>query len=249
MTTSEFKKTGRILKEVYAQLEAEAIADGVDIFSAEFSEIRDRVRLAVLTKMGFTLEEYREAKELVAPAKRVNVEEQIERTKEEVAQTQQSVSDLVIPNEEEILAKAKAIAEAVVKAPVIQNNIVERTTIEKPTIVKETVVQTINEEYNDGPLMAEIGYLNDKLDNLEIPEPFDPKELLDQMRSEFGEHFKENINTLGMPDFRKLAMGLQAQIDTLSNQPATGDIILQSPNGTNWQIGITNAGELTATEV
>lgn len=115
-----------------------------------------------------------------------------------------------------MLEKAKEIAETVVKPPVIQNNIVKETIVEKPTIVKETVIQTVHEEFDPNPLYAEIGYLHDRLDKLPLPdvqEPFDPKELLDQMRSEFAERFKENIDMLGMPDFRKLAMGIQAQVD------------------------------------
>jgi hypothetical protein len=68
MTTAEFKRVGRLLKEVYAELEKEALQDGIDIFSEEFRTVRDQLRLEVLKRLGFTLEEYREAKELVTPA-------------------------------------------------------------------------------------------------------------------------------------------------------------------------------------
>ena len=228
MLTSEFKKIGRLLKEVYSELEKEAIADGIDIFSEQYLQVRDAVRLRLLEKMGFTLEEYREAKELVAPAKKVDVIQQVSEASKMTQDVSNRVDAIPVLSEDEILAKAKIQAEAVIKAPVIQNNIVERTTIEKPTIVKEIVVQTINKEADLNPLYAEIGYLHDKLENLEIPEAFDPKELLDQMRSEFGEHLQNNINLKGMPDFRKLAMGLQAQIDSIQQTPggaaAWGDI-------------------------
>lgn len=57
------------------------------------------------------------------------------------------------------------------------------------------------------------------------------------MRSEFSERFKENIDTLGMPDFRKLAMGLQAQIDALGT--STGGS-LPSQTGNNGKYLTTN---------
>jgi len=215
MTTAEFKKVGRLLKEVYAELEKEALESGVDIFSEEFITVRDALRLEVLKRLGFTIEEYRQAKELVAPAKKVDVATQLENVATKTSELESNVQNLHIPDEDELMQKMHQLIRDEVKPPVIQNNIVERTTVEKPSIVYTTVKETVNEEYDDSPLYAEIGYLNDKLDNLEIPETFDPKELLDTMRSEFGEMFEHNINTLGMPDFRKLAMGLQAQIDAL----------------------------------
>lgn len=249
MTSAEFKIIARLLKQVYAELEREALSDGISIDSKEFKQVRDALRLEILKRHGYTIEEYRAAKALVAPARRVDVATQFENVATKTSELESNMQNLHIPDEDEILAKAKEIAEAVVKPPVIQTNIVERTTkvVEKPTIVKETIVET--EEFDANPIYAELGYLNDKLDSLEIPEAFDPKELLDQIRSEFAEKLEENINTLGMPDFRKLAMGLQAQIDEVRSRPTSSDIILQSPNGTNWQIGITNAGELTATEI
>jgi hypothetical protein len=238
MTSAEFKKVGRLLKEIYSELEKEAIVEGIDIFSEEYIRVRDLVRLKTLERLGFTLEEYRQAKELVAPAKKVDVEKQVSEASTIAQDVSNRVDALIVPNEEDILSKAKIIAESVVKAPVIQNNIVERTTIEKPTIVKETVIQTINKETDLNPVYAEIGYLHDKLDTLEIPEAFDPKELLDQIRSEFSERFKENIDTLGMPDFRKLAMGLQAQIDEVRSSSSIGG----TPAGNTTEIQFNDGG-------
>lgn len=145
MTTQEFKKVGRLLKEVYAQLETEALADGVDFFSEEFIQVRDQLRLAVLSRMGFTLEEYRAAKELVAPAKKVDVAKDLLEASKLTQETSNRVDALVIPNEEELLAKAKEIAESIVKAPIIQNNIVERTTkvVEKPTMLKRLLCRPL----------------------------------------------------------------------------------------------------------
>lgn len=258
MTTSEFKKVARLLKEAYKELEAEALKDGVDIFGEEYQQIQSVIRERVLTRLGFTIEEYREAKELVAPARRVDVEQRLSEASKLTQEASERIDALEIPDEEEILAKAKEIAEAVVKPPVIQNNIVERTTVEKPTIVHTTVKETVNEEYDDNPLYAEIGYLNDRLNNIQIPEipDIDAKidELKEEMKNDFMRELEHNIDTLGMPDFRKLAMGLQAQIDEVRTNGGGGGggaavtVMLQSPDLTYWVIGITNNGELTATE-
>lgn len=216
MTIQEFKKTARLLKELYKDLESDALADGVDIFSEEYKTAQTRLRESVLAKLGFTIEEYREAKELVAPAKKVDVAKQVLEASTIAVDASKRLEALVIPNEENILAKAKEIAESVVRAPVIQNNIVERTTkvVEKPTIVHTTVKETVHEEYNDAEIRAEIGYVMDALENLPKPQPtVDVDAKLAELKSEFLEKIEKNINTLDMPDFRKLAMGLQAQID------------------------------------
>lgn len=245
MTTAEFKKVGRLLKEVYKQLEAEALADGVDIFGEEFITVRDALREEVLKRLGFTLEEYREAKALVAPAKKIDVATQLENVATETSAIKESVQNLHIPDEEELLAKAKVIAEEVVKAPVIQNNIVERTIVEKPTHVHTTVKETVNKEFDANPIYAELGYLNDRLDNLPPVPDVDSKieQLRSEMKNDFALNFEDNINTLGMPDFRKLGMGLQAQIDEVrsgSTQDAlTG--LTASVVELNYTDGVTSA--------
>jgi len=207
MTDKEFKKTARILKEAWKELEAEALREGFDIFSETYKEIQDRVRLSVLDNMGFTLDEYREAKERVSPTKKLE---------EDLTATQQKMEGIEVLNDEDVSEIAARIANEFVTAPVVTHNttheIVERTTVEKPTIVKETIHTTEREEYDDNHIMAELGYLNDRLDNL--PKPKVQKTISEnQIRNLFGELFEHNIDTLGLPDFRKLAMGLQDQID------------------------------------
>jgi hypothetical protein len=225
MTTNDFKKVARLLKQVYAELEHEALEEGIDIFSDDFLRVRDALRLEVLKRMGFTLEEYREAKELVAPAKRVDVTAKLNELTE-------SVENLVIPEEEDLLEKAKEIAEAVVKPPVIQNQIVERTTVEKPVHTHTTVKETVNEEFDPSPIYKELELLKEKVAAIKTPEPFDPKGFLDELRSEFEGRFEENINVLGMPDFRKLAMGLQAQIDAIDTSGESGGAVWGEITGT-----------------
>lgn len=71
---------------------------------------------------------------------------------------------------------------------------------------------------------ATIGYLEDKIDSIKIPEQIDVVALKEEVKNIFGEMFKHNIDTLGMPDFRKLAMGLQAQIDESRNNQTSGAV-------------------------
>jgi hypothetical protein len=214
MTSPEFKRIARLLKEVYKDLEERAIRNKIDIFGEEYKRLQDAARLNVLKRFGFTLDEYRAAKEIVAPANRVSTSKSLERAREDIETLYETVSDLEIPDEEELLKKVHEIAEAVVKPPVIKKEIVERTTVEKPTIVKETVNKTINEKYEDGPLWAELGYIQDRLENL--PEPTEPdyEALKDEIRNDFAIFLEHNTNVFDMPDFRKLSMGLQAQVDT-----------------------------------
>ena len=64
--------------------------------------------------------------------------------------------------------------------------------------------------------LAELGgYLEERIDSIKIPEPVDVEEIKKDLETTFGKMLEHNINTLGMPDFRKLAMGLQAQIDSV----------------------------------
>ena len=67
-------------------------------------------------------------------------------------------------------------------------------TVKEPTIVKETVIK--KEEYDASPLMAEIGYLNDKVDKIKIPEPYDDTKLKEELSNEFAKNFKKNIDTI-----------------------------------------------------
>lgn len=208
MTSSQFKQIGRILKQVYAQLEADAIKRGINLMSAEYRALQDKARLAVLNKSGFTLEEYGRAKAEVVGFTQADMLDVAQETK---AFATTAFNKIHIPTKEEITQIALEVAKQFIVPPQITNQIVKETIIEKP--IKETI-NTVNKvEYNDAPLLAELGYIADKVDNIKIPEPVDVGKLKEEIRNEFAENFEKNIDTLGMPDFRKLAMGLQQQID------------------------------------
>jgi hypothetical protein len=237
MTSNEFKKVGRLLKEIYSDLEKEAIGDGIDIFSDEYKQIQDRARQALLDKMGFTLDEYRAAKELVAPAKKVDIQPQIDALK----QAQEAHSNVYIPTTEDITKIAEDVARTHIKAPQIVNQIVKETTVEKPQIIKETTVEKTVEivNYNEKPLQEKIGALSRRIDELNIPvvpPPINVDKLKLELSNEFSANLAYNIDILGMPNFRKLAMGLRQDLDALQEQvnslPAGGSgWTIETPTG------------------
>jgi hypothetical protein len=226
MTTAEFKKIARTLKEVYKQIEAEALAEGISLLSPEYDQLIAIARERVLEAAGYTLQEYREAKAKVSGFSQADLVDHTERTAADIDAALKAIEQEAnrhIPTQEEIEAIAKRVAEAVVKPPQIINQIVKETTIEKPKIVKETV--KIKEEYNDKPLREEIKKVKEKVDSIKIPEAFNPKGLEEKFEAYVAQSFKKNIDTLGMPDFRKLAMGLQEQIDSIERSVAINFII------------------------
>jgi len=216
MTNSEFKKVGRLLKELYKELEAEALKGGVDIFGDEYQILQARVRLALLVKMGFTLEEYVEARDRTVNEQKAERKREMNDLKSSVSKTEQK-----IPTVNDMAE----IAKAYIKAPVITNNtinkIVKEITVKQPIHTKETNTIIEREEYDDRYLMAEIGSLNERLESIKMPEDFDKEGFKKEITNLFGELFEHNINTLGMPNFRKLAMGLQDQLDKLKGSYTT----------------------------
>lgn len=215
MTIPDFKKIGRLLKTLYAEIEKEAIDKGVDISSDEYesflSVAQEKIRELVLAKYGFTLEEYRVAKEETLREQEIERRAPLEQAKQEI---QDKIAQIKIPSTEDITRIAKEESSKIPPRVTHKTEIVKETTKEVikelPTIVKETVIQ--KEEFDDSPLWAEVGFLNDRIDNLP---KLDLDKFADGLRSEFSKHFEHNINTLGMPDFRKLAMGLREDIDEL----------------------------------
>jgi len=157
MTSTQWKKIARLLKEVYAQIEQEAIQRGVDIFSDEYTELLNKARANILNKMGFTEEEYLVMKEEVAVAQKSEVKSTIEKTKEELQSQIDELKAIRIPTEKEIENIAHNVSQEYIKAPQITNQIVKEIThekiIEQPKIIETVRVEQKTErvEYNDKP--------------------------------------------------------------------------------------------------
>ena len=249
MTTADFKKTGRLLKEAYSLLEKEAISSGVDIFSSEFKEAQDKIREGLLKELGYTLEEYRSAKEQTNK-ERVDailnreVTPAIEEAKRRLDELQ-----IMTPNEVADIAHTVAmdVAKQFIVPPQVTNQIVKEVIVERPIITKETKEIITREEYDDKPLMAEIDSLNERFASFpKINEEELRGKLTEEAETLFGKLLKHNIDILGMPDFRKLAMGLDSRISTLESTPssssgasflaATGTV-----NGSNTSFTFTSA--------
>lgn len=208
MTTNELKQVMRLLKEAYKELEQE-----VSPLEEGYDQLQALLREKILARLGYTVEEYREAKAQLQPARKKKVVSALQKTKAELEEKttdiESRLDELTIPTEEDI----KNIAQQFVKEPQIINQIVKETTIEKPTIVEKTINQITREEYDDGPVWAELGYLAQLVENLPQPTEPDYEMVKEEIRNEFGDWLEKNINILNMPDFRKLAMGLQDQVD------------------------------------
>ena len=79
---------------------------------------------------------------------------------------------------------------------------------------------------------SHIGYLENKIETNRI-----------EFEEKLGTSFKKNIDAMGMPDFRKLAMGLRADIDRIDSEPggggsAWGDITGTLSNQTDLQTAL-----------
>jgi hypothetical protein len=190
------------------------------------------------------LAEYEEAAEAQAEAKRKEHEASIGGVIVRVDALRTDVDALQqvhVPTPEEIESLATEIAQKYIKPPVVTNQIVKETVVEKPQIIKETVHTTERVEYEDGALWAELGFVRDQVEQLPKIEPIDQEVL----KKEINDGFKKDIAVMqevvqGMPDFRKLGMGLQQQIDTKIEGVNVNRIIYSStepvgqPAGTIW---------------
>lgn len=250
MTISEFKKVARILKEVYKELEDDAIRGGVNLLSQEYTDIVDRARIAVLKKHGFTLNEYREVKDRLAGASKEALLSMIETAQKQI----EEIKGIKYPTAEEIQAVVAKAAEEKTKAPQIIHNTTKEVIVKEPTIVKETVNNTIKVEYDEKPLQEKLSKLSKRVDEIQVPTPLDveemKKDLMQETRNTFGEMFEHNINVMGMPNFRKLAMGLREDLDattSIMNRDAAVDRLFWFGDGSDGDVVITGDTNLART--
>lgn len=231
ITPQQFKKAAGLLRKAYAELEDEAIKEGLNIVSPAYDKLTLIVREKILSEMGISDSDYEEAKSNLLEEKKKTspsleniLNEGVMKTLDDVKKTVEENNSKVneftkihIPTSDEIAKIARTVAQEYVKPPQITNQIIKETTIEKPQIIKETIVEKVVEEknYNEKPMMEKIDSLS--LEIQRVSQGIDKEtiltELINTMTPAFGKMFQDNINILGMPDFRKLAMGMQGQID------------------------------------
>lgn len=223
MTVKEFKTIARILKQVFKELEVEALKNGIDLLSPEYDKLVSMAREKVLKDNGFTLDEYREVKESYTGVSREAALEAVQSAKKFMKDVRQEIDDLksiYVPSEADIEDIAARVAAKHIKAPQIINKIVKE--VHKPKIINRNVKETIKVKYDDSALTKDIKELRRSLYDVQQIKPIDESKLREDLKGYFSQTLQENINMLGMPDFRKLAMGLQAQIDELSASGGSG---------------------------
>lgn len=235
MTIPELKKMYGILKKAYSALDDQAKIEGVDFTSPEYDALQSKVRENILAKWGFTLEEYQAADQEYRDSKSTVLSDFVNSGTIKVLQdVQDEISKLKnthIPSTEEITALAHDVAKEYIKPPIINNKIVKEVTVEKPQIIKETTIEKTIQEiaYNEKPLQEKLNAISKRVDEIKIPTPIDTNKLKEELGNEFSATLAYNIDILGMPNFRKLAMGIRQDLDsttsrvsTLESNPSTG---------------------------
>lgn len=271
MTTAEFKKIARLLKKVYQELEQEAISEGISTLSPEYDQLVAKAREKVLESQGYTLQEYREAKAKVSGFSQADYVDSVEQHTSKL----EELGNRHIPTSEEIADIAEEVAQKYIVPPQITNQIVKEYTIEKPRIIETTKQTIIKEKYNSKPIEEKLSKVQEQLSEIRIPdlEKF-RGEIKEELTNIFQDQLENNINILDMPNFRKLAMGLQAQIDAnaaahgssgvnktgtpVNNQVAiwTNDTVIEGDSALTFDTatdtlstGILNSTSLTASEI
>lgn len=211
MTIKDFKKLGRLLKTIYQELEREAINEGIDLMSPEYDELVAKAREKVLANAGFTLEEYREAKAkvLLVPEEEAKMLGLIEESEKNINLRMKKIEGFIeethVPTFDEITNIAEQISQKYIVPPQITNEVVE--------VIKQPITERV--EYDDTLINEKLGRALQQLDEIKIQEPIDVGKLKEELKSDFSVFFDKNIDILGMPNFRKLALGLRQDIDNL----------------------------------
>ncbi len=221
MNLPEWKKTARIIKEAYRELEVEAVDSGVDIFSDEFQEAKGQIRSKILAQLGYTEEEYKIISDSMVSATKQSVKRELQKTQAQIEELQK-VENLTA---EDVMKIAHSVASTYITAPQIihHHEIVKEITVKEPTIVKETIVEEITKrvEYDPTFLLERLESFAKDIVDIKASQKVELDVFKEEFHNDFGENFNKNINIMDMPDWRKLAMGLQGQIDQISNTIST----------------------------
>ena len=234
----KFRKIQKQLSVLINQLEKEAIDNGEDISSDDFLEAILEIKKRFLENKGISLEEYDELRSQFAEEKRIN-QSNVLIHKEEVEGDLKGLKKLI---DEKIVEIKKdnekgfedisdslyklndRLAEVENRPPSIVNKIVKEITKEVPKIIqtKETIREVDNEtKLNVDTLQRSFVDIWDKVNNFKMPEVPNYDKLKGELISWSADHISKNPNLINMPDFRRMGMGLQGQIDELRNSITT----------------------------
>lgn len=217
MNPAQFKKTVRLLKVAYQQLEQQAIDEGYDMQSPGYDQLVQKVRQTVISKAGFTVAEYEAAKaEVKAQADGAPLADLIK----------QSKGDQGEPGPEGPAGQDGADGlDGQDGAPGPRG----------PQGEQGPKGET-GEMGPPGP-PGKDGMSYDPTEFQTLKEKIDlmPKEqdYVEIVKKEVGYGIKAATEINGMPNWRKLAMGLQGQIDILTSLVGLGaGLTLETPTGT-----------------
>lgn len=247
MNSQELKKIYGLLNRGYAELEQQAISEGIDITSPEYDDLKDKLRNTIIKKRGYTLEDYKKAK---ASAEAERLTQKL---------TEGAPTDKLLANIEKIKGDTGPIG------PIGPEGKKGETgpmgpmgPVGRPGLPGKDGRDGLNgkdgqngRDGRDGlngqsydP--AEFNALADKINKI-------PKEefLQEFVKEEVGHSLARNIDIMGMPNFRKLAMGLQAQIDDVRalRSTSSGSLSVLTPtsgtvNGINTSFSYATAPTL-----
>jgi len=263
MTLQDFKKIKQILDKLLTQIENEALKDGEDISSIKFQQALRMILEKKLQELGISIEEY---EQLEAELENKEIEdkktaitlidlEDVNKIRNEVSAMKfntetdlnsfkQTVSEKLQDLEVKILAQIRDI--------VIRLNLINWDTLQgKPEILtRKYVFDEISNaigkikmpeipepiRYDDSKIIKDIGGIKEDVKKLKIKPVLQKSDLEKEVQP-----LKESISILSqshneMPDFRKLGMGLQGQIDTLipSQSGNSGKYLTTNGSQVSW---------------
>ena len=225
MTLKEFAKLKNQIEKFLTQFEKELEDDGIIILSSEYDEAMLVLKEKILAKKGLTLEEYNEMESKL---------EAYDKDDDNLIELFTKVKSSGISDDRILSLKDKMTGDIIVKVSDVESKLKEElknTKTELENYKKE--LKLLKDEID---VIKKAKPINQKIINKEYKiiqkEIYDDKKLKEFLNSKTDEfykklitldgNFKERVDKIsefykGMPDFRRLGMGLQAQIDDIIN--------------------------------
>ena len=236
MTDKELKRIMRLLKSALQELEREAISEGISLASRDFKKLQDKLREKILEQEGYSLGEYVEAKDALEgeqeqekKSRKSDLQEVIDKVAGFKGDEGKPGRDAHTPTQEELIALIKPLIPAIPKdghTPTKEEILI----LIKPLIPKVefpsdkkllSLIEPLIPDLDLTPINDAIIEVKQRVDSIKIPEPINPDKIKSELKEffhdNFSKNFEKNIDILGMPDFRKLAMGLREDIDRIDS--------------------------------
>ncbi len=236
MTPNQYKRIARLLKELRQALEQEALKDGVAITSSAFNEAYETMRTNLLEQEGFALEQYQEA------ANQVKSERETKKSASE------EKADQFFERVEKIRGDKGETGDKGEKGDKGERG--EKGDKGEPgkdgkdgrdgKDGKDGTPGPAGTNGRDGEDVspATVGYLEDLIKTVEakVVDQEGMERLKGELLNEMKIDVEKNIDIMGMPDFRKLSMGIQEDVATKIQGVNTHKLTVSSTEPTNPQL-------------